>query len=240
MFTKDRWREIEANYSGRVKLVVFDFTDQATTKASRVEAKRLGLEKFFDEVVGETGSITVVDGRTKEMTASIHGTAEFYEYRNAIEASLRTVTEEAERWHQQVIDFEKELEKQRKSSEQKQAAAHTDDLLKKATTPKDIPLIVENLGDVSGDYLRVVAENLKSKGFAGVAVLAGASGGKAGLVAYVGPPSTSRFQAGQIIKTLAPIIGGGGGGRPDFAQAGGKNPEKISEALKQAVVLLGV
>jgi len=92
MFTKDRWSEIEAKYSGRVKLVVFDFTDQATTDASRAEAKRLGLEKFFDEIVGETGTIAVVDGRTKEMTASIHGRPGFEEYRRAIDSSLRSVT----------------------------------------------------------------------------------------------------------------------------------------------------
>ena len=152
----------------------------------------------------------------------------------ALEENLRRALDDVERWHQQVVAFEKELEKQRKSSEQKLAAAHTDDLLKRARIAKDVSLIIENLGEVSGDYLRVVAETLKTKGFPGVAVLAGASEGKAGLVAYVGPSSIGRFQAGQIIKSLAPIIGGGGGGRPDFAQAGGKKPEKIGEALQQA------
>ena len=62
MFTKDRWSEIEARYSRRVKLVVFDFTNQATTEAGRADAKRLGLERFYDEIVGETGTITVLDG----------------------------------------------------------------------------------------------------------------------------------------------------------------------------------
>ena len=155
----------------------------------------------------------------------------------ALEENLRRALDDVERWHQQVVAFEKELEKQRKSSEQKLAAAHTDDLLKRARIAKDVSLIIENLGEVSGDYLRVVAETLKTKGFPGVAVLAGASEGKAGLVAYVGPSSIGRFQAGQIIKSLAPIIGGGGGGRPDFAQAGGKKPEKIGEALQQAKAL---
>ena len=92
MFTKDRWSEIEATYSGRVRLVVFDFTDQATTDASRAEAKRLGLGKFFDDVVGETGTIAVLDGRTKNMTASIHGNRGFDEYRIAIDSNLRSVT----------------------------------------------------------------------------------------------------------------------------------------------------
>jgi len=156
----------------------------------------------------------------------------------AMEKHLGRIAAEAAGWHQQLIDFQKQLEKERKSSEHRLAAAQTDELLKKAQTRKDMPTIIENLGDVSGDYLRTVAETLKTKGFPGVAVLGGSSEGKAGLVAYVGPSSIPRFQAGQIIKTLAPIIGGGGGGKPDFAQAGGKNPEKIPQALRQAETLL--
>ncbi len=45
---------------------------------------------------------------------------------------------------------------------------------------------------------------------------------------------TGRIKAGQIVKEIAPIVGGGGGGRPDFAEAGGKQPEKIDEMLKAA------
>ena len=48
------------------------------------------------------------------------------------------------------------------------------------------------------------------------------------------PDLTSRVKAGQIVKELAPMVGGGGGGRPDFAEAGGKQPEKIDEMLKAA------
>jgi len=47
----------------------------------------------------------------------------------------------------------------------------------------------------------------------------------------VTPDLTSRIKAGQIVKEIAPIVGGGGGGRPDFAEAGGKLPEKIDEML---------
>jgi len=92
MLTKTVWSQIEVTYSGRANLVVFDFTNQATTDRSRAEAKRLGLEKFFDENVGGTGTIAVLDGRTKEEAASIHGIRGFSEYRAAIDASLHAVT----------------------------------------------------------------------------------------------------------------------------------------------------
>ena len=51
------------------------------------------------------------------------------------------------------------------------------------------------------------------------------------IVVAVTPDLTSKIKAGQIVKEIAPIVGGGGGGRPDFAEAGGKQPEKIDEML---------
>ena len=65
----------------------------------------------------------------------------------------------------------------------------------------------------------------------GVVVLASANDGKVQIVVAVTPDLTTRVKAGQIVKELAPIVGGGGGGRPDFAEAGGKQPEKIDEML---------
>jgi alanyl-tRNA synthetase len=142
--------------------------------------------------------------------------------------------EEAERWQMQLLELEKEIENQRKAAEQRRAVARSEELLERVRSRKDLSYIIEDLGDASADYLRAIAESLKSKNFPGVAVLAGTSAGRAGLVAYVGPSAVKRVQAGSIIKTLAPIIGGGGGGKPDFAQAGGKNPERIADALMEA------
>jgi thiol-disulfide isomerase/thioredoxin len=88
MLTKGMWTEIEATYAGRVRLAVFDFTDTDTMIASRAEAERLGLAAVFDEVRGATGTIVVLDGETKEITAWINGSRDFSEYRAAIDAEL--------------------------------------------------------------------------------------------------------------------------------------------------------
>ena len=88
MLTKGVWSQIESTYSGRVNLLVLDFTNQATTDASGTEAKRLGLKKLFDDYSGTTGTIVVVDGRSKAVTASINGSRDFAEYRAAIDATL--------------------------------------------------------------------------------------------------------------------------------------------------------
>ena len=81
------------------------------------------------------------------------------------------------------------------------------------------------------DALRGLSDSLKARIKSGVVVLASASDGKVQIVVAVTPDLTSRVRAGQIVKEIAPIVGGGGGGRPDFAEAGGKQPEKIDEML---------
>ena len=88
MITKGVWTQIEEAYSKRVHLVVLDFTTDADAEASRAEAARLGLTRFFDDYGGATGTIVVLDGRTKEVTASINGSRDFAEYRAAIDAAL--------------------------------------------------------------------------------------------------------------------------------------------------------
>jgi len=81
------------------------------------------------------------------------------------------------------------------------------------------------------EALRGLSDSLKARIKSGVVVLASASDGKVQIVVAVTPDLTSRVKAGQIVKEIAPIVGGGGGGRPDFAEAGGKQPEKIDEML---------
>ncbi len=82
--------------------------------------------------------------------------------------------------------------------------------------------------------LRAVLDDLKGKLGSGVVVLGSASEGKVALCAGVTKDLTDRIKAGDIVKQIAPIVGGGGGGRPDMAQAGGKNPEKLAEAIQRA------
>ena len=88
MLTKGMWSEIEAHYAGRVRLAVFDFTDEATTAATRAEAERLGLGPFLEEAGIATGTIVVLDGRTKEILAWINGSRDFDDYREAVDAAI--------------------------------------------------------------------------------------------------------------------------------------------------------
>jgi len=84
-------------------------------------------------------------------------------------------------------------------------------------------------------FTRTLADTMKSRLKSGIVILAAPMPeGKVSLVVTVTPDLAKKAPAGQLVKTLAPIVGGGGGGRPDFAQAGGKDASKITELLAAA------
>jgi alanyl-tRNA synthetase len=125
---------------------------------------------------------------------------------------------------------EKELAKQRQSETQSRAPAIAEQLLTKLQGK----LLVSNLGEANAELLRAVVDALKPKLTSAVVVLGGAVEGKVALICYVTPDLVKQGKhAGKIVGELAKICGGGGGGKPDLAQAGGKQPEKLTEALAE-------
>jgi alanyl-tRNA synthetase len=140
---------------------------------------------------------------------------------------------ELEKRLESMIAHQKDLEKQLKSAQQKQAAELARSLAGKAQPPGFIPALIENLGPADGDFLQAVADALKGI-FKGVVVLGGSANQAVALVASVSPEFTKKIQAGKIIQSIAPIVGGRGGGKPDNARGGGKDVSKLDDALKKA------
>jgi alanyl-tRNA synthetase len=101
-----------------------------------------------------------------------------------------------------------------------------------------VKLARRKVSDLDKDALRGLADSLKATIKSGVVVIASESDGKVHIVVAVTADLTGRVKAGQIVKEIAPIVGGGGGGRPDFAEAGGKQPEKIDEMLEASEAVL--
>jgi alanyl-tRNA synthetase len=97
-----------------------------------------------------------------------------------------------------------------------------------------VKLARKKAADLDKDALRGLADTLKASIGSGVVVIASENEGKVQMVVAVTPDLTAKVKAGALVKALAPIVGGGGGGRPDFAEAGGKLPEKIDEMLAAA------
>jgi len=128
-----------------------------------------------------------------------------------------------------LLAHQKELEKTLKAAQQREASGRAKDLLAEASHNA----IVANLGAVDGDYVMAVNDALKSL-FKGVIVLGSATNGAVVLTASVDKEFQGKLQAGKIIQTIAPIVGGKGGGKPDFARGGGKDSAKLDQALAEA------
>ena len=155
----------------------------------------------------------------------------------SIASKINSPVHELEKKLEALLAHQKELEKQVKAAQQREASNAASELLERVHTVNGIPAIIHNVGGVDGDFLQAVADSLKSQ-FKGVVVLGGAANGAVALVASVSTEFTAKVQAGKIIQTIAPIIGGKGGGKPDNARGGGKDASKLDEALAKAKTLL--
>ncbi|HEV2435417.1 MAG TPA: alanine--tRNA ligase [Verrucomicrobiae bacterium] len=145
---------------------------------------------------------------------------------------------ELEKKIEALLEHQKIVEKQLKSSQQREASNAASRLLEEIHKINEIPVILHNLGAVDGDFLQAVADSLKER-FKGVIVLGGGShAGSVALVAAVTPDFVWKVQAGKIIQQIAPIVGGKGGGKPDNARGGGKDAGKLDEALAMVKTLL--
>jgi alanyl-tRNA synthetase len=94
-----------------------------------------------------------------------------------------------------------------------------------------VKLVARHVSGLDKDALRALADSHRTRIKSGVVVLASAEDSKVAIVVAVTSDLAKKVPAGQVVKQIAPIVGGGGGGRPDFAEAGGKDPSKIDEML---------
>ena len=97
-----------------------------------------------------------------------------------------------------------------------------------------VKLVTRRVEGLEKGALRGLSDSLRDRLGSGVVVLASEVDGKVALVVSVSKDLTGRVQAGRLVKELAPIVGGGGGGRPDFAEAGGKDASKIDDSCSRA------
>ena len=131
---------------------------------------------------------------------------------------------------QEIKDKDKEIE----GFKEKLTSGLEGELLNSAEIIKDVKVIVSQVKDVDGETLRKLGDKLKDKLGSGVVVLGSAINGKVQFIAMATKDVVAKgIHCGKIVKEAATIAGGGGGGRPDMAQAGGKNPEKLQESMEK-------
>jgi alanyl-tRNA synthetase len=129
----------------------------------------------------------------------------------------------------------KRLRRELEDSRMKSAAGELDEAVSQATEVKGVKVLTHRADNLERGQLRTLVDNLKQKAGEAVVVLASAQpDGKVAIIAGVTPGLVKRIEAGKLVGAVAKFVGGSGGGKPEIAEAGGKDQSQIDAALKAA------
>ncbi|MBN8743381.1 MAG: alanine--tRNA ligase [Thiomonas arsenitoxydans] len=166
----------------------------------------------------------------------------FVQKQNALVArlsrTLKAPAEESAAKVEQLLEQLRQLEKDLAQLKAQQAAAQGDALVSQAITMGSTAVLLARMDGLDAKGLREAVDRIKSKLKTAVVLLASAEGDKVQLAAGVSADRVGQIKAGDLVSAAAQAVGGKGGGRPDFAMAGGTQPERIDAALAQAKSLL--
>jgi alanyl-tRNA synthetase len=152
-----------------------------------------------------------------------------------LKASPQDSLKKVEALGQELKNAEKEIEQLRN----KLVSGEADDVISKAVDVKGVKVVTARFDTLDIDGLRNTGDMLKNKIESGVVVLGSNYGDKVSFIVTATKDVMAKgIHSGNIIKEVAKIAGGGGGGRPDMAQAGGKDASKINDALKAAIPVI--
>jgi alanyl-tRNA synthetase len=223
-------------YGDRVRVVrIGDFSTELCGGTHVHRSGEIGLFKLQFEA-GVAAGVRRVEALTGEGALDL---IRAYEHRlreieNLLRASADNAADKVRRLLERQRELEKEIDKLRGRAEKDRIP----ELLGQKRSVNGMNVLVAQVDGLDGKQLRDMVDQLKEKIGSGIVVLASPGEASVNLVASVTHDLTDRYHAGNIIKELARMVGGGGGGRPDFAQAGGKQPEKTDAVLKRAEELI--
>ncbi len=219
-------------YGDRVRVVrIGDFSTELCGGTHVHRSGEIGLFKLHAET-GVAAGVRRVEAVTG---AGAFDLIRKYEHRlKEIADLLRSGADDSVDKVRKLIERQRGLEKEIAKLRGEMQRDQIPELLAKKKSVGGTSVLVSQVDGVEAKQLREIADQLKEKLGSGIVVLASAGETTVNLVATVTPDLTKRYHAGNLIKVLAPIVGGGGGGRADFAQAGGKEPAKVAVALSQA------
>ncbi len=237
----------------RVNEAVFAAAPVHTFETTLDEARALGAMALFGEKYGDVVRVVEVNGVSTELCGGTHvrSTAEIGAFAILSEGSvgggarrIEAVTS-GEAWaalHARAAEAEAlraELEETRRELKRKpQAAAAASDPDPVVTAVDGVNLVVQLVEGFDGDALLELSDRFKQRHAPAAVVLGAAAEGKVALVANFDQAVADRISASDVIRGAAPLVGGGGGGRPTMARAGGKDAERLPDALAEAERLI--
>ncbi|NRG28204.1 alanine--tRNA ligase [Bacillus circulans] len=190
----------------------------------------IGLFKIVSEagIGAGTRRIEAVTGQAayQQLTDQIHL---LKEAANKLKTSPKDVVTRVD----SLLTEVKQLQRENESLAAKLSNIEAGNLVDQVKLVNEVPVLAASIPNVDMNNLRTMADELKQKIDSVVLVLGSVNEGKVNIIAGVTKDLMDKgFHAGKIVKEVASICGGGGGGRPDMAQAGGKDPSKLNEALE--------
>ena len=217
------------------------------------EARKLGAMMLFGEKYGDEVRVVEIDGFSRELCGGTHvrSTAEIGAFVLAGESSVGSGARRiealtaGEAWaylhgrSRQLDAVEAELEQARREAKKaKPAAAPAAEVEPEIVVQGGTNVIVMEVNGLGAQALLDLSDRFKQRSAPAAVVLASRENGTANLVVNFDEGVAARLSAGDVVKEIAPIVGGGGGGRPTMARAGGKAPEKVPDALARARELI--
>jgi alanyl-tRNA synthetase len=216
-------------YGDHVRVVrIGDFSTELCAGTHLDATGQIGLFKVTTE-----GAVAAGVRRLEAVTGSAalaHVGQEEAALRQAADL-LRIPPLELPRRLQKLLDDQRGLERQLAGLEARLAKSRAQDLVAGARPVAGIPVVVARLDGLDAEGLRAVVDSVRERLGSGVICLGAVGDGKVSLVSAVTKDLTGRLHAGKLVQEVAKAVGGGGGGRPDLAQAGGKNPAELDRAL---------
>jgi alanyl-tRNA synthetase len=216
-------------YGDRVRVIrIGDFSTELCGGTHLDATGQIGFFKVADEgaVAAGVRRIEAVAG-----TAAVETVARQERVLREIGDILKIAPAEAPQRLRKLLDEQRALEKQLQELEGKLARSKAEELVAGARQVNGVAVVAGRVDGLDPDGLRALADTLRDRLGSGVVCIGSAVDGRVNLVAAVTKDLTRRFPAGKLIQEVARAVGGGGGGRPDLAQAGGKEPEKLDGAL---------
>ena len=225
-------------YGERVRVIkIGDFSTELCGGTHTAATGEIGLIKILSE-----GSVS--SGVRRVEAISGEGSLKHFRLDHKLENVVSTLvpgshksTSPAEALRQELEKKEAEIKKLHKELEHlrmKSAASNVAAVGEKARDIQGVKVVTERVDNLDRGQMRTLVDNMRNKLGSGVVVLGSVQDGKVALIVGVTADLTSRVQAGKIIKPVAEKVGGSGGGRPDMAEAGGKDPAQLDAALNAA------
>lgn len=216
-------------YSDVVRVITMG--NFSTELCGGTHVSRCGQIGFF-KITSESG---VAAGIRRVEAATGKGAVEYTQQRDsqllALASVLKVNPQEATQKLMQIIANVKQTEKELERIKAKLAGNQGNKLVEQAQDINDIKVLATNLDGVNAKTMRDTLDKIKDKLKSYVVVLSSVNDGKVTLIAGVSSDLTGQIKAGELVNFVAQQIGGKGGGRPDMAQAGGTEPDKLPAAL---------